>query len=94
MEYFPNFTDAVCSDELLEKFRVDTPWKQTTQKLWDKEYITPRLTCWYGDEEKIKGALDWTPELEKIRELVEPVAGIKFNTVLLNYYRDGSDSVA
>ena len=29
-----------------------------------------------------------------IKELVEPLAGIKFNSVLLNYYRDGNDSVA
>ena len=29
-----------------------------------------------------------------IRELVEPLAGIRFNSVLLNYYRNGNDSVA
>ena len=26
--------------------------------------------------------------------MVEPLAGIRFNSVLLNYYRDGNDSVA
>lgn len=26
--------------------------------------------------------------------MVEPLAGISFNSVLLNYYRDGNDSVA
>ncbi|WP_419698985.1 alpha-ketoglutarate-dependent dioxygenase AlkB family protein [Mucilaginibacter sp. NFX135] len=36
----------------------------------------------------------WTPELLMIKHLVEPLAGVKFNSVLLNYYRDGNDSVA
>ncbi|QHS56852.1 alpha-ketoglutarate-dependent dioxygenase AlkB [Mucilaginibacter sp. 14171R-50] len=94
LEYQPCLIDRKTSDHLLEKFIKETPWKQTTQKLWDKEYLTPRLTCWYGDTDRIAGTLPWTPELQEIRKVVEPLAGIKFNTVLLNYYRDGNDSVA
>ena len=82
------------SDKLIEKFIRETPWKQTTQKLWDKEYLTPRLICWYGDADRIASALPWTPELQVIREQVEQLAGVRFNTVLLNYYRSGNDSVA
>jgi alkylated DNA repair dioxygenase AlkB len=29
-----------------------------------------------------------------IKEMVEPLAGVAFNSALLNYYRDGNDSVA
>lgn len=94
MEYLPGFIDAQKGDYLLKHFINNTPWQQTKQKLWDKEYLTPRLTCWYGDTRRIAGTLPWTPELQMIRELVEPLAGIKFNSVLLNYYRDGNDSVA
>ncbi|WP_237073623.1 alpha-ketoglutarate-dependent dioxygenase AlkB family protein [Mucilaginibacter mali] len=94
MEYRPSLIDAQASDQLLQYFIETTPWKQTTQKLWDKEYLTPRLTCWYGETERIAGTLPWTPELQMIREMVEPLAGIQFNSVLLNYYRDGNDSVA
>ena len=94
LEYQPALFDAVTSDGLLNKFVTETPWKQTTQKLWEKEYLTPRLTCWYGDTERIPGTLPWTPELLQIRRMVEPLAGISFNSVLLNYYRDGNDSVA
>lgn len=28
-----------------------------------------------------------------IKSVVEPIAGVTFNSVLLNYYRDGNDSV-
>ncbi|MFD0749135.1 alpha-ketoglutarate-dependent dioxygenase AlkB family protein [Mucilaginibacter calamicampi] len=94
LDYIPNFIKPENADKLLRFFIEDIPWKQTKQKLWDKEYLTPRLTCWYGETERIAGALPWTPELQQIREMVEPLAGIKFNSVLINYYRDGNDSVA
>lgn len=94
LEYRSSIISQVESDGLLSHFIRHTPWKQTTQKLWDKEYLTPRLTCWYGETDKIAGTLPWTDELQAIRQLVEPLAGIQFNSVLLNYYRDGNDSVA
>jgi alkylated DNA repair dioxygenase AlkB len=94
LEYQPGLISAAESDRLLKHFGANTPWQQTKQKLWDKEYLTPRLTCWYGDTDRITGTLPWTTELQAIREIVEPLAGIKFNSVLLNYYRDGNDSVA
>lgn len=94
LEYQPNLLTTAESDRLLLKFIDETPWKQSTQKMWDKEYLTPRLTCWYGDTGRIEGTLPWTPELLYVRSIVEPMAGIRFNTVLLNYYRDGNDSVA
>ena len=94
LEYQPGMISLPESDRLLKHFIAETPWKQTTQKLWDKEYLTPRLTCWYGETDRISGTLPWTAELQAIRELVEPLAGFKFNSVLLNYYRDGNDSVA
>ena len=94
LEYIPGFIDQATSDSLLEKFIKETPWMQTTQKIWEKEYLTPRLTAWYGNTDKISPILPWTPELQAIRERVEEVAGITFNSVLANYYRDGNDSVA
>lgn len=94
LEYRPGLFSPAESDWLLNKFIEETPWTQTTQKLWDKEYLTPRLTCWYGDTERVTGTLPWTPELLAIKALVEPLAGTSFNSVLLNYYRNGNDSVA
>jgi alkylated DNA repair dioxygenase AlkB len=94
LEYTPTFIDVTESDRLLTHFIKTTPWKQTTQKLWDKEYLTPRLTAWFGDTDRIAGTLPWTVELQMIRERAEQLAGITFNSVLLNYYRDGNDSVA
>jgi alkylated DNA repair dioxygenase AlkB len=101
LEYHPGFIGQQTSDELLNHFIATTPWKQSTQKMWEKEYLTPRLTSWHGDigtnysvSGKISNPNPWTPELLHIKAIVEPLAGIKFNSVLLNYYRDGNDSVA
>lgn len=101
LEYRAGFFSREQSDYFLQKFIAETPWKQTTQKLWDKEYITPRLTAWYGDTDTDYSALGrpgnptpWTKELLMIKAKVEPLAGVTFNSVLLNYYRDANDSVA
>jgi alkylated DNA repair dioxygenase AlkB len=101
LEYHPGFIDQQTSDQLLTQLTKETPWKQSTQKMWDKKYLTPRLTSWHGDigtdysvSGKISNPNPWTPELLMLKEKVEKVAGIQFNSVLLNYYRDGNDSVA
>ena len=42
LEYHPGFISAEESDMLLAKFIAESPWKQNIQKMWDKEYLTPR----------------------------------------------------
>ncbi|QEM04973.1 alpha-ketoglutarate-dependent dioxygenase AlkB [Mucilaginibacter rubeus] len=93
LEYTPGLFRKEESDYLLEKFISESPWKQRLQKMWDKEVLTPRLTAWYGERME-EEPIPWTPELLMIKAKVEPLAGVEFNSVLLNYYRDGNDSVA
>ncbi len=93
LEYIPGLFSRQESDELLQKFITEAPWKQRTQKMWDKEVLTPRLTAWYGERLE-EEPIPWTPELLMIKAKVEKLAGVEFNSVLLNYYRDGNDSVA
>jgi alkylated DNA repair dioxygenase AlkB len=101
LEYHPEFINPKTSDDLLQKFISETPWKQQVRKLYEKEVITPRLSAWYGDPEAFDYAvlgksmpLISTRELLMIKHKVEPLAGVIFNSVLLNYYRDANDSVA
>jgi alkylated DNA repair dioxygenase AlkB len=101
MGYRAGFLDQAQSDQLLHRFIADSPWKQTIQKMYDKEVVTPRLTAWFGDvgtdysaTGNVSNPNPWTPELLMIKHLVEPLAGVKFNSVLLNYYHDANDSVA
>ena len=101
LEYRQGIFEPGLGYELMEKFITTTPWTQKVVKMYDKEVITPRLSAWYADAEtydysSIRKAApnSWTPELLQIKHIVEPIAGVKFNSVLLNYYRDGNDSVA
>ena len=101
LECFPRLIDPFTGQQLLDKFIEKIPWKQQVRMMYTKEVVTPRLTAWFGDPQaydyqsiKKTVPLNWTPELLMIKDLVEPLAGVQFNSVLLNYYRDGNDSVA
>jgi alkylated DNA repair dioxygenase AlkB len=78
------------ADRFFSLLRETTPWQQRTRQLYDKIVLDPRLTAWYGGS----NGLEWTKELLTVKTLVEEECQIVFNRVLLNYYRDGSDSVA
>jgi alkylated DNA repair dioxygenase AlkB len=61
----------------------------------------PRLTAWYGEGEAYYTYSNiamrprfWTPLLSHIKRKIEKVAQVEFNSVLLNLYRDGKDSVS
>ncbi|WP_244950815.1 alpha-ketoglutarate-dependent dioxygenase AlkB family protein [Pedobacter suwonensis] len=101
LEYHAGFIDQDQSDLLLKTFIQNTPWQQRLVKMYDREVLTPRLTAWYGDIEDIdygvlgkSAPMEWTTPLLELKRWVEPIAGITFNSVLLNYYRNGNDSVA
>lgn len=101
LTYHPGIFTGQESYNLLQKFIAETPWKQKVVRMYDKEVLTPRLTAWYADQEtydytSLRRAepLLWTPELLRIKKRAEEIAGVTFNSVLLNYYRDGNDSVA
>lgn len=73
-------------------------WKQDVIKLYGKTIPLPRLTAWYGDSGKsytysgIKSLPnEWNKGLLYLKEKIESCVGINFNSVLLNWYRDGED---
>jgi len=99
--YIPDVFSSAESGNFLKTFIDQTPWKQEIVQMYGKAIKTPRLTAWYGDQNKSYAfsgnkynPLPWTRDLLDIKARVEPIAGMEFNSVLLNYYRDGNDSVA
>lgn len=96
MDYHPGFFSKQESDAYYQLLCNTIPWEQREMKLYDKMVIRPRLSAWYvkGKEESESVALEWTPELLEIKSRVAAKTGIHFTSVLLNYYRDGKDSVA
>ncbi|KFE99018.1 alpha-ketoglutarate-dependent dioxygenase AlkB family protein [Chryseobacterium luteum] len=101
LEYTEHFLPEDEASEL-EQFLLHTvPWKQSTRKMYDKMVLTPRLTAWYGEKNttyQLGGNTfnvnPWLPGLLSLKQKIETSSGHKFNSVLLNLYRDGNDSVA
>lgn len=83
----------------LDKFIHTIRWEHRSVMMYGREVLTPRLTAWYGEGADYPArdrpvAHGWTPALLAIKARVEPLAGTIFDAVLLNYYRDGQDSVS
>ncbi len=100
VEYFPNVFSDTDSKYLFEKLTSNITWRQESILIFGRKVLTPRLTAWYGDAGavyKYSGVsfdpLPWTEELLYIRSKAEALAGTTFNSVLLNLYRDGNDSM-
>jgi alkylated DNA repair dioxygenase AlkB len=89
------------SDTFFQDLTDNIQWEHRQFKLAGKDIFIPRLTAWYGDAGKsytYSGMTfephAWTPSLKEIKGRVEEVAGIQFNSVLLNLYRNEQDSVS
>ncbi len=91
---------AVPPGEILAHLRAEISWRQESITLFGKTHMQPRLICWMGDPDcfyRYSGAQYvpqlWHPLVSDLRQRVEALAGVQFNSVLLNLYRDGQDSM-
>ena len=96
LDYDETFYAQREADALFEQIRAETPWQQERSHFGP----FPRLTAWYADAGLTYSytgvthqALVWTDALAQIRRDVEAFAQSPFNSVLLNFYRDGQDSI-
>ena len=99
--YFPNFFNKSESDTLFKELKSEVNWKQETMNIYGKKINFPRLTAWYGDSDKpysfsgiTLSPTSWNDYLLAIKNKIEPKAKTSFNSVLLNLYRDGNDSIS
>jgi len=101
LHYRPQFFPKPTADRLLQELMEKIEWTQNKIRFYGKESLVPRLEAWYGDPGKSyaysgiqMNPKPWTKELVEIKEAIEKEAGVPFNSVLINYYRDGKDRVA
>ena len=97
--YSSCFSEAE-SDVIFQNLLTEINWRQDRIKFYGKDINIPRLTAWYGDSGKsytysniTMNPIPWTPILLTIKKRVEEIAKISFNSVLINLYRDGKDSM-
>jgi alkylated DNA repair dioxygenase AlkB len=99
--FFPDFFSKSESDLFLQKLKNEIEWKQESMNMYGKKVHFPRLTAWYGDNDKPYSFSGitlqpkiWTKELLEIKAKIEPLTNVQFNSVLLNRYRSGNDSIS
>lgn len=90
LKLWEQFFDKQTADAYFKELFHNTPWQNRVRKMYDRMVPDPRLTAYYGGN----NGLEWTPLLLEIKEQVEATCNIRFDRVLLNFYRDGNDSVA
>lgn len=85
-------------DQLEDVEFTNVRWKHDRINMYGKMIPLPRLTSWYGDAGKsytysgIKSKPNpWNKGLSYIKREVEKISMTTFNSVLLNWYRDGED---
>lgn len=75
-------------------------WQHDKLMMYGEEVYLPRYSAWYGDSDKpytYSGLTlqpkKWNKGLLYIKEKINVVAGVEFNSVLMNWYRDGEDYI-
>ena len=101
LRLYPHFFLSQERETFFNQLKENVKWQQEEIKLYGRKIPLPRLTAWFGDEGKtymysgitVEPEL-WTPTLLEIKSRIEEVSNVKFNSVLLNYYRNERDSVS
>ena len=100
MEYVPQWLSGKESDILLSRLQSDIDWQQPSITIYGKSHPIPRLQAWMGDRPhtyRYSGtdftSDTWPGYLASLATILSGIAGVEFNSVLLNLYRNGQDSM-
>lgn len=100
MVLFENYFSNEESEKFYHNLIDHIQWRQDKIKIFGRLIDQPRLTAFYGDTDKeysysgiVMKPIEWNEDLLFIKNRVEGIAKINFTSVLLNYYRDGKDSM-
>jgi alkylated DNA repair dioxygenase AlkB len=98
LEIEPEWIPAGDADRLLRALRAELAWEQREIVLYGKRILQPRLIAWGGERPyRYSGQTleprGLAPPLAPVLEAVQVRTHIPFNHVLVNRYRDGTDSM-
>ncbi len=99
--YFGKIFSEAQADVYFKNFLEQVQWQHDEVMIYGKRIVTQRKTAWYGEEEyeytyskMTKKARLWIPELLPVKQKVEEVTGLTFNSCLLNLYRSGEEGMS
>ena len=96
--YYAGFLPADFADTAFATLRDGVDWHANRRVMYEREVDVPRLTAHFSLEHVRDGAegigASAAAALHEAAERVGVALGTRFNSVGLNFYRDGNDSVA
>jgi alkylated DNA repair dioxygenase AlkB len=98
--YYGRIMSPIEANRYFDLLLQNNLWHNEEVIIFGKHIITKRKVAWYGDSNYIyaysnttKQALAWTEELADLKQIVQELAGTKFNSCLLNLYHNGSEGM-
>lgn len=86
--YYPALLGASESAALFAHLQRTLSWAQETMWMYDHSVAVPRLLARFAPDEPLPD------QLRDVKQRAEALVQATFNAVSVQYYRDGSDSVA
>ena len=100
MRHLVGWAGPADADRWLARLLAEVPWKQEHITVFGRRHPMPRLSCWMADPgceyryADLQNVIEpWSPAAGEIRERLRAELGCAFNSLLLNLYRDGRDSM-
>lgn len=97
-EVFPGFLGHEDADTMFAELLRDVRWEQADLVVFGRRTTEPRMSVWCADDgvpyvySGTKRTAHPIPSvLEPLRERIEEVTRARYNSVLINLYRDGND---
>lgn len=104
VDYYSGFIPNALADNFLQTLLFNIPWREVIRQGKEGPYKIPRLQCWMSDPGVEAGltqkepALEWSQDMILLKTRIEDELrsrdiNVKFDYVLMNYYRDGNDNI-
>lgn len=97
---YENFIDIAECNSLYTDILSKNHWNNAKYTVAGRVFSMPRVQTWYADpgvvynfKYHLHDRRNWTPALQGLKQKVEFFTGNRFNSVLINWYRDGRDWV-
>jgi alkylated DNA repair dioxygenase AlkB len=98
---WPQWLSKQQADSLLAQSIKNIPWRHDSIKMFGKLIPVPRLQNWFADHTNTSytysgitmDAVKFPDWMADLAHSIEQQTDCSFNRALVNYYRDGSDSV-
>ncbi|MGU7778816.1 alpha-ketoglutarate-dependent dioxygenase AlkB family protein [Burkholderia sp. PU8-34] len=100
VDWFPDWLPPGQADRVLAALTGEVAWRQDAIRTPRGRIPLPRLTAWQGDPDAVyvysgirNEPAPWTPAVLELKRAAEAACGVRFNSVLLNRYRNGQDGM-